>query len=117
LTTETLVADPQAPSGSRKIRLDQRHYRSISQLPTIWYYNHGTTSGRASCRHLGLAHQCPNHFLGNCESEELLKDRFPCRSQEGDGRGPWQQRERAQPRRGARSTTAVMGDALLLLLL
>ncbi len=29
----------------------------------------------------------------------------------------WQQGERAQPGRGARSTTAVMGDALLLLLL
>jgi hypothetical protein len=31
--------------------------------------------------------------------------------------GFWQQGVRAQPGRGARSTTAVMGDALLLLLL
>jgi|694.fasta_scaffold04766_19 hypothetical protein len=30
--------------------------------------------------------------------------------------GQWQQEMRAQPGRGARSTTAVMGDALFLLL-
>ena len=36
LSTETLVADPQAPNGWRKQRLDNRHYRGINQLPAIW---------------------------------------------------------------------------------
>jgi hypothetical protein len=72
LSTETLVADPQAPSGWCKQRLDQRHYRGISQLPAIWYASHGAAFGEGELPHLGLAHQYLNHFRCQSDYQELL---------------------------------------------
>jgi hypothetical protein len=72
LSTETLVADPQAPSGWRKQRLDQRHYRGINQLPAIWYASHGAAFGEGELPHLGLAHQYLNHFRCQSDYQELL---------------------------------------------
>ena len=45
ISRETLVADPQAPSGWLKQRLDQCHYRGINQLPAIWYASHFAAFG------------------------------------------------------------------------
>lgn len=70
LTTETLVADPQVPSCWREQRLDQRSYRGVNQLPTIWYPNHGAAFGEGELLHMGLAHQYPNHSHCNCDNEE-----------------------------------------------
>ena len=72
LSTETLVADPQAPSGWRTQRLDQRHYRGINQLPAIWYASHGAAFGEGELPHLGLAHQYLNHFRCQSDYQELL---------------------------------------------
>jgi len=72
LSTETLVADPQAPSGWRKQRIHQHHYRGINQLPAIWYASHGAAFGEGELPHLGLAHQYLNHFRCKSEYEELL---------------------------------------------
>ena len=72
LSTETLVADPQAPSGWRKQRLHQRHYRGINQLPAIWYASHGAAFGQGELPHLGLAHQYLNHFRCQSDYQELL---------------------------------------------
>ena len=72
LSTETLVADPQAPSGWRKQRLDQRHYRGINQLPAIWYASHGAAFGEGELPHLGLAHQYLNQFRCQSDYQELL---------------------------------------------
>ena len=72
LTTEILVADPQAPSGWCKQRLDQRHYRGISQLPAIWYASHGAAFGEGELPHLGLAHQYLTHFRCQSDYQELL---------------------------------------------
>ena len=72
LTTDTLVADPQAPGGWCKQRLDQRHYRGISQLPAIWYASHGAAFGEGELPHLGLAHQYLNHFRCQSDYQELL---------------------------------------------
>ena len=72
LTTETLVADPQAPSGWRRQRLEQRHYRGIRQLPAIWYASHGAAFGDGELPHLGLAHQYLNHFRCQSDYQELL---------------------------------------------
>ncbi len=55
LTIETLVADPQAPLGWRKRRLDQRDYRGLSQLPACWYASHGAAFGEGELPHLVLA--------------------------------------------------------------
>ena len=74
LTTETLVADPQAPTGWRMQRLDQRHYRGISQLPAIWYASHGASFGEGDLPHLGLAHQYLNHFRCQSDYQELLTE-------------------------------------------
>ncbi|EAQ74230.1 MULTISPECIES: DUF4055 domain-containing protein [unclassified Synechococcus] len=68
----SLVADPQAPSGWRKQRLDQRHYRGISQLSAIWYASHGAAFGEGELPHLGLAHQYLNHFRRQSDYQELL---------------------------------------------
>ena len=72
LSTETLVADPQAPSGWRTQRLDQRHYRGINQLLAIWYASHGAAFGEGELSHLGLAHQYLNHFRCQSDYQELL---------------------------------------------
>jgi len=72
LSIETLVADPQAPSGWRTQRLDQRHYRGINQLPAIWYASHGAAFGEGELPHLGLAHQYLNHFRCQSDYQELL---------------------------------------------
>lgn len=72
LSIETLVPDPQAPSGWRKQRLDQRHYRGINQLPAIWYASHGAAFGEGELPHLGLAHQYLNHFRCQSDYQELL---------------------------------------------
>jgi hypothetical protein len=72
LSTETLVADPQSPSGWRKQRLDLRHYRGINQLPAIWYASHGAAFGEGELPHLGLAHQYLNHFRCQSDYQELL---------------------------------------------
>jgi hypothetical protein len=73
LTSETLVADPQAPSGWRKqLLLHQRHYRGINQLPAIWYASHGAAFGEGELPHLGLAHQYLNHFRCQSDYQELL---------------------------------------------
>ena len=73
LSTETLVADPQAPSGWRKqLLLHQRHYRGINQLPAIWYASHGAAFGEGELPHLGLAHQYLNHFRCQSDYQELL---------------------------------------------
>jgi hypothetical protein len=72
LSTETLVADPQAPSGWRTQHLDQRHYRGINQLPAIWYASHGAAFGEGELPHLGLAHQYLNHFRCQSDYQELL---------------------------------------------
>jgi hypothetical protein len=72
LTSETLVADPQAPSGWRKQLLDQRHYSGISQLPAIWYASHGASFGEGELPHLGLAHQYLNHLRCQSDYQELL---------------------------------------------
>jgi hypothetical protein len=72
LSTETLVADPQSPSGWRKQRLHQRHYRGINQLPAIWYASHGAAFGEGELPHLGLAHQYLNHFRCQSDYQELL---------------------------------------------
>ena len=72
LTTEVLVADPQAPSGWRRQRLEQRHYRGIRQLPAIWYASHGAAFGEGELPHLGLAHQYLNHFRCQSDYQELL---------------------------------------------
>ena len=72
LTSETLVADPQAPSGWRTQRIHQRHYRGINQLPAIWYASHGAAFGEGELPHLGLAHQYLNHFRCQSDYQELL---------------------------------------------
>jgi hypothetical protein len=72
LSTEALVADPQAPSGWRRQRLEQRHYRGIRQLPAIWYASHGAAFGEGELPHLGLAHQYLNHFRCQSDYQELL---------------------------------------------
>ena len=72
LTSETLVADPQCPSGWRKQRLHQHHYRGINQLPAIWYASHGAAFGEGELPHLGLAHQYLNHFRCQSDYQELL---------------------------------------------
>jgi len=72
LSTETLVADPQTPSGWRTQRLAQRHYRGINQLPAIWYASHGAAFGEGELPHLGLAHQYLNHFRCQSDYQELL---------------------------------------------
>jgi hypothetical protein len=72
LSTETLVADPQAPRGWRTQRLNQRHYRGINQLPAIWYASHGAAFGEGELPHLGLAHQYLNHFRCQSDYQELL---------------------------------------------
>jgi hypothetical protein len=72
LSTETLVADPQVPSGWRTQRLDQRHYRGINQLRAIWYASHGAAFGEGELPHLGLAHQYLNHFRCQSDYQELL---------------------------------------------
>ena len=72
LSTETLVADPKAPSGWRTQRLDQRHYRGINQLPAIWYASHGAAFGEGELPHQGLAHQYLNHFRCQSDYQELL---------------------------------------------
>ena len=72
LVRETLVADPLAPSGWRRQRLDQRHYRGIRQLPAIWYASHGAAFGEGELPHLGLAHQYLNHFRCQSDYQELL---------------------------------------------
>ena len=72
LTTETLAADPQAASGWRRARLDQRHYNGIRQLPALWYASHGAAFGEGELPHLGLAHQYLNHFRCQSDYQELL---------------------------------------------
>jgi len=72
LSTKTLVADPQVPSGWRTQRLDQRHYRGINQLPAIWYASHGAAFGEGELPHLGLAHQYLNQFRCQSDYQELL---------------------------------------------
>ena len=72
LITATLVADPQSPSGWRRQRLEQRHYRGIRQLPAIWYASHGAAFGEGELPHLGLAHQYLNHFRCQSDYQELL---------------------------------------------
>ncbi len=72
LSTEALVADPQSPSGWRRQRLEQRHYRGIRQLPAIWYASHGAAFGEGELPHLGLAHQYLNHFRCQSDYQELL---------------------------------------------
>jgi hypothetical protein len=72
LSTEALVADPQSPSGWRRQRPEQRHYRGIRQLPAIWYASHGTAFGEGELPHLGLAHQYLNHFRCQSDYQELL---------------------------------------------
>jgi len=72
LTSETLVADPQCPSGWRKQRIHQHHYRGINQLPAIWYASHGAAFGEGELPHLGLAHQYLNHFRCQSDYQELL---------------------------------------------
>jgi hypothetical protein len=72
LSTDTLVADPQSPSGWRRQQLEQRHYRGIRQLPAIWYASHGAAFGEGELPHLGLAHQYLNHFRCQSDYQELL---------------------------------------------
>jgi len=72
LTIETLVADPQAPTGWRRQRLDQRDYQGIKALPAIWYASHGSAFGEGELPHLGLAHQYLNHFRCQSDYQELL---------------------------------------------
>ncbi|MFS6818207.1 DUF4055 domain-containing protein, partial [Synechococcus lacustris Tous-12m] len=72
LSTETLLADPQAPSGWRTQQIEQRHYQAISQLPAIWYASDGSAFGEGELPHLGLAHQYLNHFRCQSDYQELL---------------------------------------------
>jgi hypothetical protein len=98
LSTETLVADPQVPRCWFEQRLDQRFYHGVNQLPAIWYPNHGAAFGEGELLDMGLAHQystTPTAIATTRNRQGLSHSR----SQEGDGRSPWQQIVRAQPGR------------------
>ncbi len=70
--TEVLRADPQSPSGWQVQRLEQQHYRGLTQLPGLWYSSDGASFGEGDLPHLGLAHQYLNHFRCQSDYQELL---------------------------------------------
>jgi len=72
LSTHTLLADPQSPSGWQVERLEQRFYQGLQQLPALWYSSDGAGFGEGELPHLGLAHQYLNQFRCQSDYQELL---------------------------------------------
>ncbi len=72
LSTETLVADPQSPTGWRVDQLEKQLYQGLQQLPALWYSSDGAGFGEGELPHLGLAHQYLNQFRCQSDYQELL---------------------------------------------
>ncbi|MCA3435249.1 MAG: hypothetical protein INF62_17630, partial [Roseomonas sp.] len=69
--TEVLRADPQSPAGWQVQRLEQQHYRGLTQLPGLWYSSDGASFGEGDLPHLGLAHLSRVNPLGRLASIKL----------------------------------------------